>query len=117
MNLQIEEKNKDSIPYLVVKGEIDVYTSPSLKEKILELIEKGNKSLIINLQDVSYIDSTGLGVLIGGLRRCKEKNGDVYLIYSNPRLKRIFEITGLNNSFKIAQDEEGLNNILKGDKI
>lgn len=112
MNLQIEVKEKNNISVLVLNGEIDVYTSPKLKEKIVELIEEGKNSLIINLQDVSYIDSTGLGVLVGALRRCKEKEGEVYLIYSSPRLKRIFEITGLNNSFKIAKSEEELSSIL-----
>lgn len=91
-----------------VQGEIDVYTSPKLREKIMELFDEGVSTFAVNLTNVSYIDSTGLGVLIGALRRAREKDGQVYLVFSSPRIKRIFEITGLDKNFTIYSKTEEL---------
>lgn len=95
---------KGSTPVVSVQGEIDVYSSPKLKEKIMEVLEGGAARFAVDLTNVSYIDSTGLGVLIGSLRRAREKNGDVVLVFSSKRLKRIFEITGLDKNFTIFEN-------------
>lgn len=113
MEVEINLKEKDDFVSLNLKGEIDVYTSPKLKEKVIEEVEKGIKNLVINLQDVSYIDSTGLGILIGTLKRMKEREGKLYLIFSSARLNRIFEITGLNKIFIIYPSEEEMFKNLK----
>lgn len=89
-----------------VNGEIDVYTSPKVKEIITELIEKGNYNLVINLEGVRYIDSTGLGVLIGALKKVREKEGSINLVCTNPQIKKIFNITGLVKIFGIYKDED-----------
>ncbi len=89
-----------------IQGEIDVYTSPKVKETINELIEKGNFFLVINLEGVRYIDSTGLGVLIGALKKVKENDGAISLISTNPQIKKIFTITGLVKIFGIYRNEE-----------
>src|ERR1700687_5867154 len=88
-----------------LNGEIDVYTSPKVKETISDLIDKGHYTLIINLENVRYIDSTGLGVLIGGLKRVREHSGTVHLVCTNPQIKKIFDITGLVKIFGIYDDE------------
>lgn len=107
MNLEVKARKEGvPLPSIDVEGEIDVYTSPLLKEKVVSLLEEKIYNFVINLEKVTYIDSTGLGILIGALRRCREQKGEVYLIYSNPRLIRIFEITGLNNNFKIFPSYE-----------
>ncbi len=89
-----------------VQGEIDVYTSPRVKETINELIEKGHYQLVINLEGVRYIDSTGLGVLIGALKKVREHNGRILLVCTNPQIKKIFNITGLVKIFEIFKDED-----------
>ena len=89
-----------------VQGEIDVYTSSWVKEAINEAIEKGHYFVIINLEKVRYIDSTGLGVLIGALKRAKEHKGGISLICTNPQIKKIFSITGLAKIFIIYKTEE-----------
>jgi anti-sigma B factor antagonist len=95
-----------------VQGEIDVYTSPRVKETINELIEKEHYNLIINLEEVRYIDSTGLGVLIGALKKVREHNGSINLICTNPQIKKIFNITGLVKIFGIFKNvEEAVNSI------
>jgi anti-sigma B factor antagonist len=97
---------RDGAQAVEIQGEIDVYTSPRVKETVNELIEKGFYHLIINLEGVRYIDSTGLGVLIGALKKVREQSGRILLVCTNPQIKKIFNITGLVKIFEIFKDEE-----------
>lgn len=107
MDIKIETRALgDAAQGIEINGEIDVYTSPKVKEIINELIEKGNYQLVINLEGVRYIDSTGLGVLIGALKKVREKNGAINLVCNNPQIKKIFNITGLVKIFGIFKTEE-----------
>jgi len=102
----ITEKLDEKSHLIRIQGEIDVYTSPRVKEIISELIEQGHYQLIIDLEEVRYIDSTGLGVLIGALKRVREHEGSINLICTNPQIKKIFNITGLVKIFGIFKDVE-----------
>jgi anti-sigma B factor antagonist len=84
---------------LRVTGEVDVYTAPLLREQMRELAAKGAVHLIADLGLVDFLDSTGLGTLIGGLRRLREAGGSLTLVISTPRILRIFQITGLTKAF------------------
>lgn len=107
MDIKISTKQlKDNRQVVEIQGEIDVYTSPKVKEAITALIEQGNYFLVINLEDVRYIDSTGLGVLIGALKRVREHEGNITLVCNNPQIKKIFNITGLVKIFGISKTEE-----------
>ncbi|MDQ7822733.1 MAG: STAS domain-containing protein [Candidatus Eremiobacteraeota bacterium] len=106
MDIKVVAKQVKKGYVIEVQGEIDVYTSPRVKETINELIEKENYVLIINLEEVRYIDSTGLGVLIGALKKVREHNGSISLICTNPQIKKIFNITGLVKIFGIYKSEE-----------
>ncbi len=89
-----------------VSGEIDVYTSPKVKEAINALIEEGHYNLIINLEQVRYIDSTGLGILIGALKKVREHSGNIFLVCVDQQIKKVFTITGLVKIFKIFDNNE-----------
>jgi anti-sigma B factor antagonist len=97
-----------------LRGEVDAFTAPKLKQEIINQIEGGTTRLAINLADVKYLDSTGLGVLIGGLKRTRDKNGELVLICPNVRIMRIFEITGLSRIFDMFQTEQEALDRLKG---
>ena len=84
---------------LQVTGEVDVYTAPMLRERIRDLAAKGVVHLIADLSRVDFLDSTGLGVLVGGLKRLREHGGSLALVISTPRILRIFQITGLTKVF------------------
>jgi anti-sigma B factor antagonist len=88
---------------LQVTGEVDVYTAPMLREQIRELAAKGAVHLIADLGQVDFLDSTGLGVLIGGLKRIREAGGSLALSITAPRLLRIFQITGLTNVLTVRR--------------
>lgn len=84
---------------LKVAGEVDVYTAPALRERIRDLAAKGAVHVIADLSRVDFLDSTGLGVLVGGLRRLREHDGSLTLVISATRILRIFDITGLTRVF------------------
>ncbi|MGZ3498232.1 MAG: STAS domain-containing protein [Vulcanimicrobiaceae bacterium] len=107
MDIKVNVREAQGDSYVVdLNGEIDVYTSPKVKDAVGDLIDKGHYNLVINLEKVRYIDSTGLGVLIGGLKRVREHGGTVNLVCTNPQIKKIFDITGLVKIFGIYDDED-----------
>jgi anti-sigma B factor antagonist len=89
-----------------VGGEIDVYTAPKLRDKITELVGSGQRALLIDLEAVEFLDSTGLGVLVGGLKKARAADGSLELICSQDRLLKIFRITGLAKVFTIHASED-----------
>jgi len=91
---------------LQVTGEVDVYTAPMLREQIRELAAKGAVHLIADLGQVDFLDSTGLGALVGGLRRLREAGGSLALVISTPRILRIFQITGLTRALAAQRSVE-----------
>jgi anti-sigma B factor antagonist len=86
---------------IAVSGEIDVYTAPKLREKLITLVEEGSYQLIVDMEGVEFLDSTGLGVLVGGLKRVRAHDGWIDLVCTQSRILRIFKITGLNKVFAI----------------
>ncbi|MFF2447216.1 anti-sigma factor antagonist [Neobacillus sp. NPDC058068] len=107
MNITINKHQQDEGIVVLVGGEIDAFTAPKLREEILPLAEGENKSITINLKDVSYLDSTGLGVFVGLFKQLKQKDGELRLIELSDRLIRLFEITGLSNIMDISAHSEG----------
>jgi anti-sigma B factor antagonist len=84
-----------------VKGEIDVYTAPKLREKLIELVSEGSYDVVVNLEGVDFLDSTGLGVLVGALKRVKAHDGSLSLVCTQDKILKIFKITGLTKVFPI----------------
>lgn len=102
MNLRVETQNpREGVAVVALGGEVDVYTSPRVKQEIVNLLNGGTPKMVVDLSGVEYLDSTGLGVLIGGLKRARERDGDLKLVCDNTRILRIFEITGLTKIFDI----------------
>ena len=88
---------------ILVTGQVDVYTAPMLREQIRELAAKGAVHLIADLGHVDFLDSTGLGVLVGGLKQIREVDGSLALSITAPRLLRIFQITGLTKVLSVRR--------------
>jgi len=106
MNLRVEtQKPQEGVAVIALSGEVDVYTSPRVKQEVVDLLNAGTTRLIVDLSGVEYLDSTGLGVLIGGLKRARERDGDLKLVCDNLRILRIFEITGLTKIFDIHRSQ------------
>ena len=103
MDLKLGHYSKDGIEVVNVGGEIDIYTAPRLRELFIDLAGKNNYQLIVNLEKVEFLDSTGLGVLVGGLKRVRAHDGSLDLVCTQERILKIFRITGLTKVFAIYQ--------------
>ena len=103
MDLKLGHYSKDGIEVVNVEGEIDIYTAPRLRELLIDLAGKNNYQLIVNMDKVGFLDSTGLGVLVGGLKRVRAHDGSLDLVCTQERILKIFKITGLTKVFSIYE--------------
>ncbi len=101
MELDIKTAQTDETCVMTLGGEVDVYTAPRLKEALVAEIEAGCARVVVDLEEVEFIDSSGLGVLVGGLRRAKERDGTIRLVCTRDNILKIFRITGLDKVFAI----------------
>lgn len=95
------ERLAGDVGVVTLNGEIDIYSSPQFKEVLLKGIEEGATKVIIDLTDVTFIDSTALGVLVSGAKRVGPRNGSLHIICVDENIIRILEITGLDRIFGI----------------
>jgi anti-sigma B factor antagonist len=100
--LNVSVSSLASWTVLRVSGEIDMATCPQLRQEIVGQISQGNLQLVIDLDAVDFIDSTGLGVLIGGLKRARSQGGDLRVSGVDERLERIFDLTGLRDVLAVV---------------
>ncbi len=105
MDLSLETRQAGDRIIVTVGGEIDVYTAPKLRDKITELVNAGHHTLVVDMEKVEFLDSTGLGVLVGGLKKVRAQDGSMELVCSQDRLLEIFRITGLAKVFTIHESE------------
>jgi len=105
VDLSLQTRQVDGHTVVTVGGEIDVYTAPKLRDKITELVNSGHHTLLVDLEGVEFLDSTGLGVLVGGLKKVRAQEGSMALICNQDRLLKIFRITGLAKVFTIHDSE------------
>jgi anti-sigma B factor antagonist len=101
VELSLSTHTQEDHTVLAVGGEIDVYTAPQLRERLIELVEGGNQHIVVDMEQVEFLDSTGLGVLVGGLKRVRAHDGSLRLVCAQERILKIFRITGLEKVFGI----------------
>jgi anti-sigma B factor antagonist len=86
---------------LRITGDVDVYTAPQLRERVIVLLADGVRHIIADLREVEFMDSTGLGALVGGLKRLRVEDGSLRLVGSGGRVLQVFRLTGLVNVFAL----------------
>ena len=101
MELSLSTRTEGDQTVLEVGGEIDVYTAPKLREQFAQLVEDGRYGIVVDLEKVAFLDSTGLGVLVGGLPQVRSHDGWLRLVCTQERILKIFRITGLDKVFPI----------------
>src|SRR4051812_2391074 len=106
MELSMALRTVRGYSVLEVAGEIDVYTAPQLRERLIALVEGGARQVIVDLGRVEFLDSTGLGVLVGALKRLRVVGGELLLVCAQERLLKIFRITGLDRVFQLFDSVE-----------
>lgn len=106
IRLETQIRSREGLAVIDVVGEIDLYTAPQFKRALTDSIEDGHHHIVINMKDVSYMDSSGFGTLLGVTKRVRPDGGSVNLIACNDAIHRMLRITRLNTVFGIYDDEE-----------
>jgi len=95
LDFVLETSQKNQVPLIKIKGEVDVYNANRLRTALQDLINKDHKLLILNLESVQYIDSTGLGTIAQAAHSLSQQNGKIHVVCTRPSIKKIFEVSGL----------------------
>ena len=95
------EQVADGRHVIALAGEVDLYTAPELKHQLVEVIGNGAKDVVVDFSRTTFIDSTTLGVLVGGVKRLRPNGGRLSIVCSDRNITKIFEITGLDRVFTI----------------
>jgi anti-sigma B factor antagonist len=102
VNFDVKTEELGETTYVIaLTGEVDLYTAPEFKQQLLEAISKGARTVVVDLSGTTFIDSTTLGVLVGGVKRLRGQDGQLSLVCSDRNIAKIFEITGLDRVFQI----------------
>ena len=113
MNFDIKTEQLSDDSYVIsLAGEVDLYTAPEFKQQLLEVIGQGGKQVVVDFSNTTFIDSTTLGVLVGGVKRLRTNDGQLSLVCSDRNITKIFEITGLDRVFTIYPTrDEAVSNV------
>lgn len=99
-----EESPGDGAHIVSPRGELHVSTAPELAQHLSSAIDSGNTAIVIDMSGVEFIDSTGLSVLLNGLRLVTQMHGRMALVCTNPTVLRLFQVTNLDETFDIFED-------------
>jgi anti-sigma B factor antagonist len=102
VNFDIRTEQVGPDAYVIsLAGEVDLYTAPEFKQQLLDVISQGSRHVVVDFSETTFIDSTTLGVLVGGVKRLRTADGELSLVCSDRNITKIFEITGLDRVFTI----------------
>ena len=106
MNLNIETVTHGTYYEVKVGGELDVYTVPEVEDELVPMRQEGTKDIHVNLENVSYMDSTGLGLFVGTLKALNQHDKQLYILGVSDRISRLFDITGLKDLMHVNEGME-----------
>ena len=101
VELSVSRQSVGGYPVVAVSGEVDVYSAPALKDSLTELMQSGASTVVVDLSDVAFLDSTGLGALVEARAATTEAGGSLPIVCSHERILKLFTITGLDGVFSI----------------
>ena len=104
--MKINEKRQDGVWIVEVSGEVDFHSSPDLREKLGKVADSQAEKVVINLKNVSYIDSSGLATFVEALQKIKRYKGKFVLAELAPAVRSVFEIAKLDTIFSLASSEQ-----------
>lgn len=105
MNLEIKHTRDNEKDILFLNGEVDAFTASNLKTTLLEMTEKKNNFIVLDMSQISYMDSTGIGVIIAGYKSARKNEGTLVVQGLTSRVKRLFDITGLSEIVEVQHLE------------
>jgi anti-sigma B factor antagonist len=100
-----EERSPAGTVVLVLRGEADLHVAPAVRDRLLEAVSSGASAIVVDLTDVTFVDSMMLGALLGALKRM-QGSGEFRVVVSSREIRRLFEITLLDRVFSLDQSRE-----------
>lgn len=104
--IEQERPAGSDVVLLVVHGEVDLHVAPELRERLTDAVDTGSNGIVVDLARVSFLDSMALGVLLAALKQLRARGGELRLVVPNPELRRIFEITLLDEVFTLTRTRQ-----------
>ncbi len=104
--MELNQREEGAVTIIAVGGEVDLYNAPELKEKIQQLVEEKKLKVVINLDRVSYVDSSGIGALISSFSNLKKHDGKMRICHVTGSVRKVFELTKLTTFFDIDGTEQ-----------
>ena len=101
LDFAVSVRAAEEVTIVDVRGDLDCYTAPQLRAVLVELAD-GPRRVVLDVGGSTFIDSTGLGVLVGALKRLRQQGGDMTLRSLSPTTERLFEVTGVSKLFQIT---------------
>jgi anti-sigma B factor antagonist len=106
MDMSVRVEHLQGWAVAKVAGEVDIATAPRLREQLVALITEGHSRIVLDLDEVDLLDSTGLGVIVGVLKRVRTVGGDLRLVCNRPAIRKVFEITALDRTLPLSESAE-----------
>ena len=106
MDLSVQVEEHDGWALARVYGDVDIATAPRLREQLISIVTNGRPQLVLDLDGVGFLDSTGLGVIISILKRTRTHGGDLRLVANQESLRSLFQLTGLDRTLPLAPSVE-----------
>ncbi|WP_062046521.1 anti-sigma F factor antagonist [Bacillus sp. JCM 19034] len=106
MSLQISVEEKGAVLLVRLIGELDHHTAEELRAQVEERLKRDVKHIVLNLEQLSFMDSSGLGVILGRYKQVKAIGGEMVVCAISPAVKRLFELSGLFKIIRLEENEE-----------
>lgn len=104
--MEITQKFNNSIPILEIRGEVDLYNAKDLKEMIDQLIQQGKYKIVINLKEVPFMDSSGIGTLVTSMYKLQKYGGNLKVANIHGSVAKVFKMTNINSSIEVYGNED-----------
>lgn len=114
IRLDTSIREREGLKILDAAGEIDIFTAPRFKSAVYDVISRGQKQLIINMEQVAYMDSSGFGALLSATKQLRPEGGKVNLVKCNRSISRMLRITRLDTIFGVySSEEEAMDDVMQ----
>lgn len=115
MSISVSLHSENQVLFVNLSGELDHHTSGTLRNRLNEVMENSNiKHLVFNLKQLDFMDSSGIGIILGRYNQVKKDDGTVMVLGPRPLVKKTFEMSGLSQIIKIVDDEAQAAKIIRG---
>ena len=113
--MEISDKTVENVNVISLSGRLDAYAANDVERKVDSLITAGQMNLVVNLERLEYISSSGLRILLAGIKRARKEQGDIRLACLQPYVKEVFDIAGFTQLFQMFDNEEDAVNSFKAE--